>query len=268
MSNWPNTVAAPRILSFQEMLFKVYEAMRIDKRKGPSSLTERDFIVGAINRAYLWAWKAYEWPESIVCEQWDIKGHPTRTTTAGTPAPFLPRQYNGVRIATLYDLYKEDPYANGCRHTLPYEIGPDGYYLRGPDLPTTAWPLYRPDAPTFTADPYQSDTAYKAGDRVLFETDGHCYRAITTTTGNDPSTDGVIDTAHWAQVPVLYLLQNMVIDGATALYHRDKEKFTSEAVLASSCMDELETLLLEINRQMGQPKMAQYPHPTTPSVWR
>src|SRR6187402_1447785 len=108
MSNWPSSVAHPRLITFSALLKKVYAAMRIDWREGASDAAVQDFIVECINRAYAWGYEKNGksgWPESRIYQEWEVQGHPTVVNAAGEHVPFIPRQYLQSNIATLFDLY-------------------------------------------------------------------------------------------------------------------------------------------------------------------
>lgn len=261
MSNWPASVAVPRLIKFTDLLNKVYAALRIDRRTGPSDPAVQDFIVEAINRAYAWGYEKngkHGWPEARIFQEWTVQGHPTVTDAAGNHAPFIPRQYQHSNIATLFDLYLEHPLTVLRPTPVWYKLGSDGYYLMPVppiDMPSTVWAFYRTDAPIFTAEPYSASVTYQPGESTLW-TDGNCYLMIgDTAVLNDPPYNNAtppVLSANWQLSPVLWVLRNITTDGAIALYHRGEEKYQSADVLESACYSEFENQALLINDQMGE----------------
>ncbi len=225
MATFPASVTTVRSISFSELLEQVYDAMMIDSDVGPSSVARQRFIVRAINTAYRYAWQYYAWPESKVYGPVVVGTHPVAA------CPFVPRQYQGIVLDSLYGLWTAHPLASpSTAQEIHYTTAPDGFYLKAQwSSLTSAWALYRPNAPKFSATAWSAATTYAAGKSALY-TDGNSYTALKAVTTTPPVTDGSAD-ANWQVQSPLYILTEAVACGAVAIYNRGEEKFTNEAVL-------------------------------------
>jgi len=195
-----------------------------------------------ISSDYREAYELFDWPEAYRSEE--------RTATGGV-IPWTATEREALGI--VHSVWKGDPLA--VDGTPPEEVAHilagGGIQLLGDDAAlTSAWVVYRPQAPAFSATEWDDEGSYAVGDVVLYS-DGYCYRKKAAgEVGVAPTVTSV-----WERVPFLYVLAEAVKLGARAAALDEEEQFSSAEKLRKRRNELLEQQAMIVMNQSGRSRL-------------
>lgn len=111
----------------------------------------------------------------------------------------------------LWEVWNEDPRGNDAAYRLGFTEDSDGILLN--DVVSTCWMSWIPETVKFGNTAWEAAAhTYAVGDKVVYTTNGHCYRCLvahSTTTGSVFTDD--LAAGNWVIVPVLAILEEFVV---------------------------------------------------------
>lgn len=177
------------------------QASALARMSGFSPTSAADLGLGADDLAnVLLDWnqgyeEAYNWQNTSWEDAWE-----DATITPGANGLIT---YAQLSDAAQFCLWSADPRVTKSAAVLVYRSSNDGVHV--PDWTGDVFAFFKPAAPVFTFEAWNSATNYAAR-RVVLATDGQCYRALQDGTNQSPLTE----TAYWRVITVISVLQKAI----------------------------------------------------------
>jgi hypothetical protein len=183
-----------RTITFKALLERTAGriGITVDYTAGSRFLLEAPALAQYLSDASRQSWDAYAWPESLT----------DTPDFAPTDQYLIP--WDNVGKGSYQEVWNTNPDTDRNARKLGISNRAAGLVIDFSDRPAagnTVYLRYRGDAPVYSYSAYDGGTAYVAGDVVYYSTDGNCYMAIASTTGNAPT-----DDTKWTLQPVLLIL--------------------------------------------------------------
>lgn len=237
-----NTVA------FRTVLWGVARRLGLKPNENLSP-DQAETITDYINTELATAWLEFPWPQLVLCEQrwfrpvWEVAAYDAGdevfhedtgaywravADVLGVDVPGVSPDWVQITELDRYVAYAQpgmspigevlgawdrNPRVHSAAQLVPYWLSDAGVQFAAEAAPVMVWLEFRRRVSEFTAELYEANRTYLAGERVYFPDNGECYLAIDASEDADPPHSAEV----WQHVPMPAFLSRYVTEAATAL---------------------------------------------------
>lgn len=235
-------------VTFKSVLWGVARRLGLKPAENLSPDTA-ETITDYINSELATAWREFPWPQTTVLEQrwfapvWEATAYEAgdevyhedtgkyweaTADVLGTDVPGVSESWEAVteldrvvqyeqpgktEIGEVLGAWTANPRTTTAARLVPYWFSENGVQFDGDAAAVTVWLEFRTRPSVFTAETYEADRTYLAGERVYFPDNGECYLAIEASEDADPP----YSPEAWERIPMPAFLAPYVTEAATAV---------------------------------------------------